>query len=966
MYDIITYGGGSVLSGVFEAIARMRGEGAVGNIFGGLIIIAVLWGYIRTVLENVANTNIKASVIWMVGLSIFLSLMYVQTVTVKIVDKVLNQEQVIANVPFGLALFASLSSQVSDFLTEEFETQFRVPDNHQSYRRSGTLLSEALVTTASRFEIVNPRLERNFRNFTRQCVMYDVRIGSRYTMDDLVYSENAWNLIRTRTSRLRMFDYYDGAENLIKTCLRGAADLDNDLTLEAERNKAILSWRFFGKSEVDANRNDFDRRKSEKVRQMIEEQLGPSHQFLTRMAGDAASILKQHMVRNAIKDSVIKNAGIVGASAAAQGFAVARASEQQRNTFQILGDLSGKALANLTIVFQAILYGSFMLIVLVVVQPNGFQFLKKYCALVLWVHSWPPLFAIINYIQTEELRAASIAAATYMDGAGNVGVGWNLFTSPAIIQANLDIAAFAGFYSISVPLIAISLVQGVQSFLTLASHLGSVTQSAAGHAGEEMTSGNYSFGNVNLDNQSANNTNANHWNTASSYAAMRSEWELKSGSTLSEMGDGSQSLNQLTGASQLMTSIRLTDLYSSSIQQQSQTAESALYNKGVAFSAGVADTATKALHLLKGSGSTESDGTHYQHGENSSVAHALNKQKIVSQKIMEEYGINEEQSVQLMAIASLDINKEFGGSKEKGSSGSKVPINLPSRVLTELDMRAILGAGGKINLSSAATAQEMFRRTKDLMVSEGATESIDDIVRAAKDGHYNIGTDKQSRLSEDFRSSLDETNRREHNYQASLQTVDSLHETASLLKSSNANIEQNLQQFTFEKIADLKDSFGNRLGEAKADEILKDPRAAKPYIDIIAKDSLKELVEDYKENAFAREEMVQKHRDQSEKVNEMKIHETHDAHQNEIIEQASALGVNKYDETIISKENQKLSEQVRKINKDTINKRNADLDNDSDQFKEKVDKNLDLHKRGLIRRAFYNVAARLFNWDEKK
>lgn len=960
MYEVITYGGGSVLNGIFEAIARMRGVDAVGSVFSGLIVIAVLCAYIQTVLGNMMNTNIKATVIWMVGWSIFLSLMYVQTVTVNIVDKTLNQQKIVANVPFGLALFASLSSQVSDFLTEEFETQFNVPDDFRSYRRSGTLFSEALVTTASRFEIANPRVERNFRNFARQCILYDVRIGNRYSLEELVYADNAWELIRTQTSTLRMFDYQDIAGvHQVKTCRLGAVDLNTDLTAEATRNAAILSWRFFSKSSTDVGADIFSLQKSHMVRQIIQDQLGPAHTFLTNMAGDATSILKQHIVRNAIKDSVIKNAEIVGATAAAQGFAVARAQEQQRNTFQILGALSGKALANLTIVFQAILYGSFMLIVLLVIQPNGFQFLKKYLGLVLWVQSWPPLFALINYIQTEELRSASIAAATYVDGNGTIGVGWNLFTSPAIIQANLDIAAFAGFYSISVPVIAISLVQGVQSFLTLASHLGAVTQGSASHAGEEMTSGNYSFGNINLDNYSANNTNANHWNTSTSYSGTRSDWELSSGSTLSEMADGSRALNQLSGSSQLMTSFRLSDMYSASVQQQSQRAESALYNDSVALASGIVDTASKALHLAKNAGSTHSEGTHHQYGEHGSVADALNKQKVISQKLMDEYGVNEDQSVQLMVAAGIDLGKEL--------NGSTIPSNIASSVLATLGAKLAFSVGLKGSAASSASAQEAVKRAQDLMTSEGATHSIDTIVRAAKDGHFNTGTDKQARLSEDFRSSLDKTHRQEQSYQASLQKMESLQETASFLKSSSGNIEQNLQQFTLEKIADLKDSSGNRLGEAKADQILKDPSVAKPYIEAIAEDSFKELTETYKQHAISKADLEQHHRAQTDSMNNPSlIEKQHAEQQNEIIEQSKAVGLTTYDDTVISNKNQEQAEKLLKNNKDELQAKEGRLTKESNKFKEQTNEKLNLHKKGLTRRAFSNAVKRTFNQDDKK
>ncbi|MGI9214494.1 MAG: conjugal transfer protein TraG N-terminal domain-containing protein, partial [Gammaproteobacteria bacterium] len=419
-YEIITYGGGDVLNGVFEAIARMRNVGN-GSVISGLIIIAVLCGYIKTMFTNALDSNINSSIKWVVSVIIFLSFMYVPTVSVVICDKTINQSRPIAKIPLGIALLASVTSQVGHLLAQEFEDQFNIPkESHRRYTKYGTLFSSSLINAASQFEIVSPRIERNFRNFARQCVLYDVRIGAHYTLDDLVYANNGWKLIKERTSSLRMFDYHDGIANQVVTCKNGAQKLDQDLTKEAERHTKVFNWRFFAKADQPTGNDEFSIKKSQLAQNYLTSQIPGAHGFLTKMSGNATDILKQHMVRNAIKDSVIKNAQIVGANAAAQGFAIARAQEHQRNTFQIIGSFAARNLPELSICMQAILYGSSMFIFLLAVQPGGFVTLKRFMGIVVWIQSWPPLFAIVNYIQTEKLRSATLAAASYVDQAGNV------------------------------------------------------------------------------------------------------------------------------------------------------------------------------------------------------------------------------------------------------------------------------------------------------------------------------------------------------------------------------------------------------------------------------------------------------------------------------------------------------------------------------------------------------------------
>ena len=956
-YEIITYGGGDVLNGVFEAIARMRNVGQ-GSVISGLIIIAVLCGYIKTMFTNALDSNINSSIRWVVSVIIFLSFMYVPTVSVVICDKTINQSRPIAKIPLGIALLASVTSQVGHLLAQEFEDQFNIPkESHRRYTKYGTLFSSSLINSASQFEIVSPRIERNFRNFARQCVLYDVRIGAHYTLDDLVYANNSWKLIKERTSSLRMFDYHDGLANQVVTCKNGAQKLDQDLNKEAERHTKVFNWRFFAKAEQPTGNDEFSIKKSQLAQNYLTSQIPGAHGFLTKMSGNATEILKQHMVRNAIKDSVIKNAQIVGANAAAQGFAIARAQEHQRNTFQIIGSFAAKNLPELSICMQAILYGSSMFIFLLAVQPGGFATLKRFMGIVVWIQSWPPLFAIVNYIQTEKLRSATLAAASYVDQAGNVGSGWNLFTSPAIVQANLDVASYAGFYSMLVPVIAISLVQGVSSFLTLATHIGGLTQSSASHAAEESTTGNYSFGNVNADNYSGNNTNANHYNTAAQFAARRSDWELASGSTLTATGDGSLALNQMTGSSQLMTSVRLNDLYSASIQRQSQEAQTAHYNDSISYSSSIMDATTKAINLAKTAGNTLSNGTHYQYGENAAIANSLNQQQAISKKLMEEYGVNEEQSVQLIAAANAGLQVNSGN---KGA-----PTGVMDLVLSKIGANAQAGASLNGNSLSNTIAQEAVRRAQDLMISENATHAIDDIVRAAQDGHFNVGSDKQLRLAEDFRSSLDEMHRQENSFNASLQKLEGLQKISSFLQSSNLNIDQNLQQYTFEKIADLKDGSGNRLGETEADRILRDPLLAKNYIDKIVLSNVKDLENQYQNNALSSDQIDTNYQTKSIE-NKVEVKDSYNQNNNQIIEDANSLGINTYGNTVINNVNQESAKKLLEQNKNLINNENTTIGNSNDQFKQRIDQKLNLHERGLLRRSVVNAGKRLVNADDKQ
>ena len=413
----------------------------------------------------------------------------------------------------------------------------------------------------------------------------------------------------------------------------------------------------------------------------------------------------------------------------------------------------------------------------------------------------------------------------------------------------------------------------------------------------------------------------------------------------------------MTGSSQLMTSVRLNDLYSASIQRQSQEAQTANYNDSVSYSSSIMDATTKAINLAKTTGNTLSNGTHYQYGENAAIANSLNQQQAISKKLMEEYGVNEEQSVQLIAAANSGLHKEIGG--------SGLPVNAIDLALSAFKVKGNIGGSLEGKALSVATAQEAVKRAQDLMISENATYAIDDIVRAAQDGHFNIGSDKQGRLSEDFRSSLDEMYRQENNYNLSLQKLEGLQKMSSFLKSSNLNIDQNLQQYTFEKIANLENETGNRLGETEADRILKDPLLAKNYIDQIVATDLKTLEDQYKNTALSSDQInTNYHTNNSYDTTQIK--DNYNNNKAQIIEDANNIGVNTYNNTVVANTTQESATKLLKQNQNYINSQSSITENSNNQFRDRIDQKLNLHSKGLFTRSLLNSGKRLVNADDKK
>ena len=117
----------------------------------------------------------------------------------------------VANVPIGLALFASLTSQVGDGLTRLTEQAFTLPDD-LAYRRHGLIFGARLAAAATRLEITDTVFARNLRNYARQCVFHALLLG-HISADDLREATDIWSLVTATgspsagASPARMFEF---------------------------------------------------------------------------------------------------------------------------------------------------------------------------------------------------------------------------------------------------------------------------------------------------------------------------------------------------------------------------------------------------------------------------------------------------------------------------------------------------------------------------------------------------------------------------------------------------------------------------------------------------------------------------------------------------------------------------------------------------------------------------------------
>ena len=163
-------------------------------------------------------------------------------------------------------------------------------------------------------------------------------------------------------------------------------------------------------------------------------------------------------------------------------------------------------------VIEALAYACFIFVIPLCMVPNGYKFLMNWGAVLIWLQTWPLIYAVLNFIMNIAARASTLSEI------GTAG-GLTIANYVGVSDANAEIKLIAGYLAMSIPFICIAVVKGVGTFVHLASQLTGTSMQAASMAAGEVTSGNFSFGNVNMGNTSLNNMSQLNRNFSSSLSA---------------------------------------------------------------------------------------------------------------------------------------------------------------------------------------------------------------------------------------------------------------------------------------------------------------------------------------------------------------------------------------------------------------------------------------------------------------
>ncbi|HFG1149777.1 conjugal transfer mating-pair stabilization protein TraG, partial [Klebsiella pneumoniae] len=539
------------LRGNLNAIAAFMGTSTWSTIEKMCIAISVL-----IVAGNwVKKHNVMDLIGWVFSLTLVSMLVVIRT-PVQIIDYS-NVAQVyeVDNVPIGLAIPASLTTRAGNALIQSYEMVFALPDS-VTYSKTGMLFGSNLVAKSTDFLSQNPQITTLFSDYVQNCVMGDIFLNHKYSFEELLNSPDPYTLIFANPSPLRgVFD----KNNQFQTCEEASRDLKSALVLDTQTGGK--TWNYYVRQLFGGKPNpDL----------LFSQMIGDSYNYFYSSGQSAGQIIRQNVTMNALRSGIQSYAARSGDTASLVNMANTSSLEKQRLAQATMGHQALRTLPLMQTVIMGIMIGMFPIMVMAAMfNMMTLQVLKGYVFALIWLQTWPLLFAILN------------SAMAYY--AKQNGVPVVLSELSQVQLKNSDIATTAGYIAVMIPPLSWGIVKSMgAAFSSAYSHFSSSGLSATSQAASGVVDGNYSFANMQMENVSGYS-----WGTNSTTSFGQMSRQLANGGISTQTRDGSMVWDSGGAMSKLPVDINVGRQIASAQQQMAREAdvqaESALhgYNSSV-------------------------------------------------------------------------------------------------------------------------------------------------------------------------------------------------------------------------------------------------------------------------------------------------------------------------------------------------------------------------------------------------
>lgn len=521
MLEVFTVGGGEYLVNTFNAVAAWSGGGG----YKSLIRVVMVMGLIYSLITVAFSLNYKAWLNWFLGATAIYLCLMVPTVDIKVTDRINPSlaPATVDNVPLGLGVLASFTTQIGDWLTRTAETVFVMP-GELNYTTNGMVYGARLFDATRNFTIHDAEFSTNLEQHFKNCVFGDILLHHK-SLTDLSRAPDLWAAVGPG-SEARSQEWLDRAA--------GGAISSHIVTCRTAYQALSAQW----ETMIQANASlwgkiVYPRLSNEAAAAKLAHDVPVINAAFTGNSDGFVGVMRQNTAINAFMQARDAMSGST-AGASIDAFATTRADIQARNTYNSIAQQAMAWVPILNIVLTVVFFAMFPVIFPLFMMPQtGLNALRGYAMGFFYLAAWGPLYVILHMVCMTRAESAV---------RGLSGGGMTLGSYSGIAAVNSETATIAGFMLMSIPFLAAGLARGAMSIAGQATSMLAPAQNAAEAAAVEQTTGNYSYGNVSWANSTSNMRQSDQWTTAPSYmggnAAM--SWRHDNGAVVTGFGNGQE------------------------------------------------------------------------------------------------------------------------------------------------------------------------------------------------------------------------------------------------------------------------------------------------------------------------------------------------------------------------------------------------------------------------------------------
>lgn len=810
MLEIYTIYGGGMWKTALDAVVTLVGQ----NTFHTLLRIAGTFGVLAVLFTFIKQRNPMVFVQWLAIFMVITSILLVPKRSVQIID--LSDPAAVwktDNVPVGLAAIASLTTSIGYKMASVYDMLMARPDS-VTYSKTGMLFGSQIVAETSDFSSQNPELAQMLPDYVENCVIGDILLNGKYTINQLLNSTDPLTLITSNPSPLRGIFKMTSTTRQFLTCQQAATEIKSLANTDVNPGSATFTWltrKVFGNKLNGAA--------------LLSNAMGESYGYFYSGGMTAAQIMKNNITNSAVRQGIKGFAARSSDTANLLNLATENAATKQRLSWAAGNELATRTLPFAQSLLMLILVCLFPLMIALAASNHtlfGLNTLKIYVCGFIYFQMWPVMFAILNY------------ASNYWLQSQTGGTPLVLANKDIVALQHSDVANLAGYLALSIPVLSFYLTRGAAEIGSQVT--GSILSSGAfTSAGVAATTadGNWSFNNMSMDNVSQNKMDTNLVQRQG-----QQTWQADNGSTQTQTAGGHTVIDGSGAMSNLPVNMKLSQLASSGFQEsarQSQVqAQTALdgYNHSVTSGwsqlSQLSNQTGTSDSLIRGS--ENSQGTNATRGASMMMSAAESYAKANNISTQEAY--NNLMDISNQGSVSAGIKGTAGGGLNLGV------VKFGAEGSVSGDLRHSTGSSRGVQDSGSQTqdsrhdqnsqAVNDFRQGMDMVKSSRITDGANHSENAASSNVQQLA------------ATLNDAESQYHQYTTSSTQCNEFSRMATVAQNQSASLDTNYTQ-------EFVDWAANKYGDKAQSMLTSAPSAREAAMEFVNERLKPEIMSDYQQ-----------------------------------------------------------------------------------------------------------------------